>query len=133
MARGKPTISAVFDPDPIHIVLTEIEFDRICETAKIPEKENVFLLVGLFVPCAINAYLTFPIKGGQVSTEFILNSIVAAATLLVGGFQSRAWYAKRSQFSLYVKQLRERPMGRMSFAQPQGSAYVSNIPAETES
>jgi hypothetical protein len=128
MGKGKPTISARFDPDPTHIVLTEIEFQRVCETARTPEKENLFLLVGLLVPCAINAYVSAPKDGAPASTEFLLNIIVVVVAVLVAGFQARAWYAKRSSYNEFVEQLRERPEGRLSFSQPQGTIYVSNAP-----
>lgn len=125
MAKTKSTVAARFDPDPSHYLLTEVEFNRLCEVARIPEKENVFFLLGLLIPCAINSYTGIPPTGQSLSSAFILNFIVVAVTLLMTFFQARGWYSKRKIFKNFVTTLKDRPEGRLAFSAPQEQIYIS--------
>jgi hypothetical protein len=124
MARNKPSVSARFDPDPSHYLLTEVEFERLCEVAKIPEKENLLFLLGLLVPCAINAYAAYPKTTDTLSVGFILNFIVVVLAGLLALFQGRAWYSKRRTYGNFVRDLKQKPEGRLLFSEPQQRMYV---------
>ena len=128
MAKPKPTIVARFNPDPSHYVLPEVEFDHLCQIAKVPEKENFLFLLGIFIPCSINTYAKFPAEMPEMTVEFLLNFVVAVITALVALFQGRAWYSKRKAYSNFVKKLKERPEGRLSFS-PSEAVFVSDKPA----
>ena len=130
MAKNTPSVAARFDPDPNHYLLTEVEFNRLCEVARIPEKENVFFMLGLLIPCSINAYTSIPAGETSASIGFILNFIVVAVTGLMVIFQARGWYAKRKIFASFVSELKERPEGRLAFAAPAIQMVVS--PPSTE-
>ena len=118
MAR-KSSLSAInarFDANPEHYVLTAVEFDRLCELARIPEKENAFFLIGLFIPCAI-AVSNQSLQEGQVPpVSFFLNFIVAIISILLAIFQARSWYFKRKAFRNFVAQLQEKPQHSFSVA-----------------
>lgn len=120
-----PSVAARFDPDPNHYLLTEVEFNRLCEVARIPEKENVFFMLGLLIPCAINAYTSLPEADKPASVAFILNFIVVAVTGLMVFFQARGWYAKRKTFQNFVRDLKDRPEGRLAFAAPPTQMVVN--------
>ena len=113
MVRSTPSVSARFDPDPNHYLLTEVEFDRLCEVARIPEKENSFFLLGILIPCAITAFTSLP-KSDPPSLSFLLNFIVVVVAALTFIFQARGWYSKRKVFREFVKDMKERPEGRLA-------------------
>ena len=125
MSKNTPSVAARFDPDPNHYLLTEVEFTRLCEVARIPEKENVFFMLGLLIPCAINAYTAIPDGDKPASVSFTLNFIVVAVAGLMVFFQARGWYAKRKTFSNFVSDLKERPEGRLAFAAQPAQMVVS--------
>jgi len=129
MAKPKPTVAARFDPDPSHYLLTEVEFNRLCEVARIPEKENVFFLLGLLIPCAISTYTSAPKENELIGVQFVLNFIVVAVTLIMVIFQARGWYAKRKIFGSFVSELKDRPEGRLAFTAP---AEPIVVPAAAE-
>lgn len=129
MAKAKPSVAARFDPDPSHYLLTEVEFNRLCEVARIPEKENVFFLLGLLIPCAISTYTSIPKAQAAASVGFILNFIIVAVTGLMVLFQARGWYAKRKTFKTFVTELKDRPEGRLAFAPSPEQMFV-NPPAK---
>ena len=128
MGKPKPSVAARFDPDPNHYLLTEVEFNRLCEVARIPEKENVFFLLGLLIPCAINAYTGTPKAAEPISVSFVLNFIVVAVTFLMVIFQARGWHAKRKTFKDFVSNLMERPEGRLAFTAPLEQILVATAP-----
>lgn len=131
MAKPKAqTLAARFDPDPKHFLLTKFEFDRLCEVARIPEKEHFFFLVGLLVPSALNIPAALPKEGNAPSIVFILNALVVLVALILAVFQARVWYSKRKVFREFVSELEERPEGRLAFTGSAAGMYVGPIPSE---
>jgi len=132
MSRAKATsVAARFDPDPEHILLTRVEFDRLCEVARIPEKENFFFLCGLLIPCGIAIFSEYPAAGEAPSTKLLLNFIVVVVAGLLAFFQGRGWYSKRRAFKDFVGSLEERPTGRLAFSEPQTRIYVNQDSSKT--
>lgn len=112
-------INARFDANPEHYVLTAVEFERLCELARIPEKENTFFLIGLCLPCAIAA-LNHSLPAGQVPPlSFFLNFTMATISGLLGIFQARSWYFKRKGFQNFVNQVKEKPQHAFNVTRPE--------------
>lgn len=125
MPPRKQSIVARFDPNPSHYVLAEMEFDKICEVAKIPERENVLFLLGLFIPCLLNLIAHRSTEGEFVSAEFLANLVFAAVAVVVGLIEGKGWYRKRGAYLSLIANIKNRPESDLAYSQPPQKLFVS--------
>ena len=108
MVKRRQKITA-YHEEPVYYSLTEPELEQLKEKAKIPEKENAFFLVGLFIPALINLLTSHSSADQATSWVFNLNLIIVVITFILALFQIKGWVSKASGYGDLINSLKEKP------------------------
>lgn len=99
--------------DPVFYSIAHAELLQLKDKAKVSEKENCFFLAGLFVPAFINLFSIDLANEKPLSVLAILNLLVVVVTFVLGIFQGKGWWEKRTSYSDFIKTLEGRPKVEM--------------------
>lgn len=111
--------------EPDYYSLTESELDQIKEKARIPERENTYLLIGLFIPSLVNFITEFKGVNTEITWVLNLNLIIVIITFLLMLFQLRGWVAKASGYKSFLTKMKAKPKIEMRMSDGAGQ-YVKS-------
>ena len=107
------SITSYHDPNPVYFSLTEAEMGQLCAKARVPEKENCLLLLGLLIPAGINMIVGWPARSVGISASFAINSIITILSFILLFLQGIRWLPKRGQFDKYLSEMKKKPQVQM--------------------
>lgn len=102
--------------EPVYFSITEVELEHLAENAKMPERENVWFLIGLIIPALLNLITVWTSDYKQLSAFDVVNMIILVFATGTCVLQGRKWYSKRNSFANYMSQIRQRPKVEMIIA-----------------
>jgi hypothetical protein len=120
MAKTRSTIISHHDPNPVYFTLTQSEVDMLKERSRLPEKENTYFLVGLFVPATLNAIARCRATPFQIDPLLIINLLVSVVTLILGILQGKEWFVKRNNYDHFIAELKSKPQVKMQISDDLG-------------